>query len=380
MAREPDLEGGSAVNRRMLSAFIRKELVQTLRDPRMRIFLFVVPVLQMVVVGLALHNEVRNVRLAVYAAPSDTLALEIGRRAAGSGWFILKDSVAADPFEALGSGQVDAVLVAPPGGLTQGSQRGGGRLQLLVDGGNTVRAQGVVQYLDLIRRDVIRDRLSRGRGGRPSLRLATRVLYNPTLETKYFMVPGVLGMVLIIVTLLLTASSVTREKEGGTFETLLATPIGPSAILAGKALPYFLLGLLDLPLLLGASYFVFGLPIRGPFWQLFIAASAFIGATVSAGILVSTVARNQAQALIGCFCALFPAILLSGILSPLENIPAWLGWITYFNPLRYFAVLMRNILLKGGAPGLFWPNVGALALLSVILMAWARIKFSRTLN
>jgi ABC-2 type transport system permease protein len=368
------------MNRRVLFAFIKKELTQTLRDKRMRGMLIMAPLIQLTLFGLALHNEVRNIRLAVYAAPSDVLAQEIGRRAAGTGWFTLKDKVASDPMEALQSDQIDAALVAPPGGLTQAVGRGVGKAQLLVDGSNTVRAQGVVQYLDQVRRDVIKERVLGGRPDPASLTLDTRVLYNPTLESKYFMVPGVLSMLLILVTLTMTSSSITREKEQGTFETLLASPISRGAILAGKAVPFIILGLLDLPLILLVAYFLFQVPVRGPFWELFLGALVFVGSTVSLGILISTAARNQQQAMLGSFLAMYPVQMLSGIIYPLENMPKWLVWITYFNPLRYFAVLIRNIMLKGGPLELFWPNVASLAALSVFLIAIAWRKFSPTLN
>jgi len=368
------------MNWRMLLAFSKKELVQTLRDRRMRSLLLLAPVIQLTLFGLALHNEVRNIRLAVYAAPSDTLAWDLGRRAAGTGWFLLKTDVDRNPFEALSSGQVDAALVAPPGGLTQAVGRGQGRIQLLVDGTNTTRAQGVVQYMDAIRMDVIQERVMNGAPFAPALRMDTRMLYNPTLESKYFMVPGVLAMLLLMVTLTLTSSSITREKELGTFETLLAAPITPGTILLGKALPYIILGLLDLPLILCVSYFIFSVPLRGPIWELYVASMAFIGCTVALGILLSTAAQNQQQAMMGSFLTLYPCQMLSGIIYPLDNMPKWLYWITYFNPLRYFAVLIRNILLKGGAPALFWPNVGALALLATVLLLVAWKRFKPTLN
>lgn len=368
------------MNWRVLYAFFKKELVQTLRDRRMRSMLLVAPVIQLTLFGFALHDEVRNIRLAVYAAPSDTLAQDLGRRAQGTGWFILNSSPDRDPFEALSSGQLDAALVAPPGGLTQAVGRGQGRMQLLVDGTNTTRAQGVVQYLDRVRQDVVNERVTPGQPERPALRLDTRVLYNPTLESKYFMVPGVLAMLLLMVTLTLTSSSITREKELGTFETLLASPISPGTILVGKALPYILLGLLDLPLILGVAYFVFNVPVRGPIWELYVASIAFVGCTVSLGILLSTAAQNQQQAMLGSFLTLYPFQMLSGIIYPLDNMPKWLYWITYVNPLRYYAILIRNILLKGGAPTLFWPNVGALAALALVSLILAWKSFSPTLN
>lgn len=368
------------MNWRVLKAFIRKELKQTLRDNRMRVLLFVVPVIQMSLFGLALHNEVRNIRLAVYAEPSDSLTWDLARRAQGSGWFDLVAPPSTDPFKAMMSGDVDVALVAPPGGLSKAVGRGAGTAQLLIDGTNTVRSQGVVNYFEQIRRAVQADKVTAGLPEAPRLKVSTRVLYNPTLESKYFMVPGVLAMLVIMVTLTLTSSSITREKERGTFETLLAAPISPATILLGKSVPFVILGLMDLPLLVGVAYFLFGVPMRGELWQLLVASIAFIGCTVSMGVLLSTTASNQQQSMLGGFLAIYPAQMLSGIIYPLENMPKWLYWVTYFNPLRYFAVLIRNILLKGGSPELFWPNVGALCLLSTFLIGLAWRRFSPTLN
>lgn len=367
------------MNLRVLKAFIVKELRQTLRDPRMRVLLFIAPVIQMTLFGLALRNEVRNIRLAVVAQPSDRLAWDLAARAEGSGWFHRVDIGAADPIQAVRAGKVDAVMIAPPGGLTRAAGRGRGEVQLLVDASNTVRSQGVFQYFDQIRLQVMAEHF--GASGAPRLDVKARVLYNPTLESRTFMVPGVLAMLLVLVSLTLTSSSITREKERGTFETLLAAPIGRAEILLGKAVPYVLLAFLaQMPLVLAVAHFGFRVPIRGELWELALAAFAFILCNVSLGVLVSTYAANQQQAMMGTFLILYPAQMLSGILYPLENMPAVLRWITYFNPLRYFALLIRNIMLKGGSPELFWPNVGALFALSAFLLALAWRKFSPTLN
>lgn len=366
------------MNFQVLRAFVKKELMQTLRDPRMRVLLFIAPVIQMSLFGLALRNEVRNVKLAVQAQASDVAAWSLAERAVGTGWFKRVELNGRDPFSALRAGDVDAVMIAPPGGLTRALGRGQGTVQLLIDGSNTVRAQGVNQYFDQVRQAFQAERF--GKIEAPQLALRSRVLYNPTLESKTFMVPGVLAMLLVLVSLSLVSSSITREKERGTFETLLAAPIGKAEIILGKSVPYVILGIVQLHLVLSVTYFGFRVPFRGTYGELMLAGFAFILCNVSLGILVSTYARNQQQAMMGTFLLLYPAQMLSGILYPLENMPVWLHWVTYFNPLRYFAVLIRNIMLKGGSPELFWPNVGALFLLSAFLLTLAWRKFSPTLN
>jgi ABC-2 type transport system permease protein len=365
----------------VLWAFTKKELGQTLRDPRMRWLLFMAPVIQLTLFGFALHNEVRNIRLAVFAQPSDTLAWEIGHRAEGGGWFTLVTPREQDPFKALQGGEVDAALVAPPDGLTAEVKRGHGAIQLLVDGTNTVRASGVQGYLDQIRMDVIKERVLPPGFEQPQrLQLVERVLYNPTLESKYFMVPGVLVMLLLLMSLTVTSGSISREKEGGTFETLMAAPITPGTILIGKSLPFVIIGLCELPIVLGVAYFMFQVPFRGTWLDLYIASAAFLCCNVSLGVLISTAAKNQQQAMMGSFLTMYPAQMLSGITYPLDNMPHWLLPITYLNPLRYFGILVRNILLKGGNPDLFWPNVGGLIILAMFLMGLAWIRFKPTLN
>jgi ABC-2 type transport system permease protein len=367
---------------RVLLAFFKKELGQTLRDPRMRTLLFLAPLIQLSLFGLALKNEVRNIRLAVYAAPSDSLAWEIGHRAEGGGWIQLVQVDESDPFKALQAGSADAALVAPPGGLTQQVGRGHGTAQLLIDGTNTVRAGGVQSYMESIRQDVMRERvLAPGAVQPPQLKVVDRVLYNPTLESKYFMVPGVLVMLLLLISLTVTSGSISREREGGTFETLLASPVGTGSILLGKSLPFVVVGLIgQLPLVLAVSYFGFGVPFRGTLVDLYIASAAFLACNVSLGVLISTGAKNQQQAMMGSFLVMYPAQMLSGITYPLDNMPFWLKPITYLNPLRYFAILVRNILLKGGSTELFWPNVGGLMILAIFLMGLAWIRFKPTLN
>ncbi len=364
---------------KVIAAFIKKELRQSLRDKRMRVLLFLAPVIQMTLFGLALRNEVRNIRLAVYAAPDDRVAWDLARRAEGTRWFHLVPAESGDPMNMLRKGQVDAALIAPPGGLTRAVERGQGSAQLLVDAANTVRSQGVVNYFEIVRQQEQAKRYGRLSG--PRLEVISRVLYNPTMESRFFMVPGVLAMLLVLVSLSLTSTSITREKERGTFETLLSSPVTRGEILLGKAVPYIMLSLFaQLPLVIMVARFGFNVPMRGELWELALAAACFIICNVSLGILISTYAQNQQQAMMGTFLILYPAQMLSGIIYPLDNMPDWLYGVTYLNPLRYFAVLIRNIMLKGGSPELFWPNIAGLAALSTLLLTLAWLRFKPTLN
>ncbi|OGR81353.1 MAG: multidrug ABC transporter permease [Elusimicrobia bacterium GWC2_64_44] len=361
-----------------LKAFIKKELIQTLRDVRMRVLLFGAPILQLTIFGLALSSEIKNVKLAVFSQPGDTAAVRLADDFYSSGWFKpAAFSPGEDPFELIGSGRADAVLLMPPGGLSRAAGRGEGKMQLLVDASNATKARVVEAYAKTI---TARAAAAYGAPAAQGLSFDVRVLYNPAMESALFLVPGVVGMLICLVTIILTAMSLTRERELGTFETIVSAPLSDGEILLGKTLPFVLLGLVVFSLVLTVAHLAFGVPVRGPLWQLFLAAFVFIITTVSVGTSISTLARNQQQAMLGGFMFLFPAILMSGIMYPVENMPPSIIAAAYLDPLMYFMRLLRSIMLKGGDPHVFWTNVGALALMAVVAAGVAYNRFRQTLN
>jgi ABC-2 type transport system permease protein len=368
------------MNRTVLG-FFRKELVQTLRDKRMRLLLFVAPVVQMTLFGLALTNEIRNVKLAFFASPSDVTARRVYERCLASGYFIPAPVRGVDPNEWIRSGDADVVLVAPPGGLSRALERGGMGLQALVDASNVLKARAVEQYVGAALARIASERaLDRPRPPPTGVALDVRVLYNPEMRAAVFMVPSVLGMILCLITIVLTAMAMVREKEMGTFETLVASPAKPWEILMGKTLPYVLLGMLDVPLVLAVAVFGFGVPMRGSFLALFISSLLFVVSAVSIGILISTIAHRQQQAMMGSFLFLFPALMLSGIMFPVENMPAVLRVTAYLDPLKYFVSLMRNIMLKGGDWEMLAGNWAALAVMGFVAV-WVSFKrFRKTID
>lgn len=364
-----------------LRGFIKKEITQTLRDPRMRLVLFVVPILQTVLFGFALSMEVRNVPLAASIAPDDAVARRVLERAWASGWFVPAKKSGNSPFRWIESGQAEAVIISPTKGLTRAYGRGDGRMQVLIDATNVLRAQSVEQYLNAILAEVRAESSpTADTPAQPPVSLSVRMLYNPAQETAIFLIPGLVCLILCISTILLTAMSLAREKELGTFEMLISAPVKTRDIVLGKTFPYVLLAILDVPLILSAAVLVFHVPIRGPIWQLALSSVVFIFTTVCMGMLISTYARNQQQALMGAFIILMPCVLLSGLYFPLENMPEIMQWATLPNPLRYFIVLLRGVMLKGGNPSVFWPNLAAICAIGAGV-AWLSIKrFKQTLN
>ncbi|MFA6318032.1 MAG: ABC transporter permease [Elusimicrobiota bacterium] len=360
--------------RRVLLAFLAKELSQALRDPRMRALLFIAPILQITLFGCAISTEIRNIRLASFHAPDDAEARRLTERFLSSGWFLPVPAQGSDPASLIDAGAADAVLAFPAGGLTRAMGRGEGEVQLLVEATNATKARAVEAYA----RSIL-GAAGPPRSG-PGIGLDVRVLYNPSMESSAFMVPGVMGMIICLVTIVLTSMSLAREKETGTFETIIAAPLGVGEILLGKTVPFVLLGLADCVLVLLAGTALFSVPSRGPLWMLALASGVFVATTVSVGTLISTIARNQSQAMLGSFMFLFPANLLSGIMFPVENMPIAVRWVAYLDPLKYFVTLVRNIMLKGGDPWVFASNVAVLVVMAAGTAGLSYIRFRRTLE
>ena len=365
---------------RTILAFIRKELSQSLRDPRMRLVIFVLPMIQMAVFGLAISTEIRGIRLASVHAPWDAAARQLADRFYASGWFVPAATNGEDPYRLIASGRADAVLVAPTGGLTKALGRGPVPLQLLVNATNATKARSIESYAAAVIAQATTP--SRHPGGEPApgIVLDVRVLYNPAMESSLFMVPGVMGLILCLVTIILTSMSLAKEKELGTFETILAAPLRTWEILLGKTIPYFFLGLADAVLILTAAVFIFSVPIQGPLWMLALATVIFVATTVGVGTLVSTISANQQQAMLGSFLFLFPAVLMSGLMFPIENMPPAIMWVAQLNPLKYFVTLMRDIMLKGGNGRVFAYNLSVLVLMAVVVGATSYRRFRQRLN
>ncbi len=363
-----------------LRGFLRKEFKQALRDPRMRMLLFVAPIIQLTLFGIALSNDVKNIRLWAQPDSRDTVLQHVYEHAVASKWFLSGvGDRNADPFELLRAGKIDAALIPPPGGLTRALGRGNADLQLLVNATNVIQAQSIEGYVKNIVNHVVEDDLKVEPPELP-VRFDVRVLYNPTLETSYFMVPGVMCILLCMTSLILTSMSITREKELGTFEMLISAPVSVSEVVYGKTIPYVVLGMATVPLILAVAVFGFGVPMRGSLFVLLLASFAFVCTAVAIGTLISTFARNQQQSMLGGFLFLFPAILLSGLMFPLENMPLIMKLVSYVDPLSHFLALLRNILLKGGEPGFVALHVAVLVVMAVVSVLVSFKRFHTTLQ
>lgn len=366
---------------RTLIGFIKKEFIQISRDPKMLVAIFFIPVLQTIMFGLALTNEVKNIEFLVVSKPSP-IAREITRRALASGWFKevrnINGAQTQEPSSLILDNKAEAVLIAPKEGFEYALERGG-PIQLLINAINAQRAQQVEAYVKQIIARVAEDRGANNYSV-GVIGLDYKVMFNHYMDTADFMVPALMVMATFLVMSLVCAMAITKEKETGTMEKLIASPSGAGEILLGKTLPYFIIGIVIICSIFFIGVFFFGVPFRGGFWQILTTGSLLIISALAIATLVSAVAKTQQQAMMGSILFLMPAILLSGVFFPVANIPLAFRWLCYLNPMMYCIVNFRSIMLKGGDLIMFWQYSAVLAIMCLIAAASAYKKFKSKLN
>ena len=370
---------------RRLRAVVVKELRQVRRDPFSLMMLIALPALMLVLYGYALNFDVRHVRLAVQDLDRSAASRELVASFTNSTYF---DLVAAPGAEADLDSLVErrvarAVLVVPSG---YGKDLAAGRaapVQLLLDGADSTTATTVLGYARALAAEAnlaIRARALRraGRSAAPPLDLQPRVLFNPQLESTQFLVPGLIGFLLMLTAVLSTALSVVREKERGTMEQLRVAPLRTWELIVGKTIPYLGISLLATFVILLAARVLFGVTIRGPYLDLLVAVLLYLFGALGFGLFISTVASTQAFAFqAGLIASMLPAILLSGFIFQIRIMPPVLQTVTYLVPARYFLVVLRGIILKGEGLATYWPQVGALALYGLVVTALASLRLAR---
>lgn len=364
-----------------------KEFIHILRDPRMRGVVFIVPILQVLVFGYVVTTDVNHVPTGVHDLDNSQASRELVDRFVRSGYFDVAAVVREESEirELLDRGRVSVVLRVPKG-FEQAVRSGRkARLQMLLDGTDSNTARIVLDYGVRIAGEYSEAiRVSRvERQGRPlrasGVQLRSRAWFNDNLESRNYYVPGVIAMLVMLITLLMTSMAVVREREIGTMEQILVTPITPVEFILGKTLPFALIGVVDVILITLAGVFWFEVPVRGNLALLFFATALYLMTTLGIGLLISTVSRTQQQAMMTTFFFYFPAVLLSGFLFPIANMPAVIQWITCLNPFRHFLVIIRGVFLKGVGLPVLWPQMAALAVLGVLTLRVAVGRFHKTL-
>ena len=354
-------------------ALARKEFLALLRDRRSRIVIVVPPIVQLFIFGFAASYDLDDIPVAVYDADGGGAARELLARIEGSPHFSVIRRIDSDAGVAplIDDRQVLLVLRFGPRFSADMARGDPAPLQVIIDGRNSNTAMIALNYLRGVVLDFNREwQREHGQTGPPA-RLEMRAWYNENLQSQWFIVPGIVGSLMLVVTLLVTALSVAREREQGTFDQLLVTPLRPVELLVGKAIPGVVIGLLEATLIIVLMVAFFEVPLRGSIPALYLGILLFLLATVGVGLMISSIALTQQQAILGAFLFIVPAVILSGFTTPIANMPEVVQWLTLVDPLRYFLVIVRGVTLEGDGFALllnqFWP----MAIIAVVCLAAA---------
>ncbi|HEX2451705.1 MAG TPA: ABC transporter permease [Gemmatimonadales bacterium] len=354
---------------RAFLGFVRKETLHLLRDRQTLAILILFPVVQVLIFGFAVRTDVRDIAIAIVDPTPDVATIELRERISASDRFHIA-SVATTTQELdlqLRRGVVRQALVLPTDVERRIGRGDSLPLQLLTDGSDPNTAGIMMGYATAIVRRWYQDAAPNAGGLR--IDAAARMRYNPTLESAHLFVPGLVAFVLTLVSALMTAISISREKETGTMEMLLVSPIRPQAIVAGKVMPYVVLGFVSVLLVLAAARAVFGVPLRGSVALLLLECGLYIVTALALGIVISTRAPNQRTAMLAALAGLMmPTLLLSGFIFPLDSLPRPLQWLSNLVPARWFLTIVRGIMIKGAGLATLWQETLILIGMTLFLL------------
>jgi ABC-2 type transport system permease protein len=375
---------------RSILEFIKKEFLQFKRDPKMFALILIAPVVQLTFLGFAANLDVRLVRTIIFDQDKSITSRDFIERFTSSGYFQIENYVSSydEITEEIDKGDLILALVIPNDFEKNIYSRRTASVQALFNGSDGNTAGIVAGYSQNIvsaySQNIILSFLNRS-GQKlfsvPVISPEIRVWYNPELKTRNFMVPGIVGLLLSIITLILTSLAVVKEKEIGTMEQLIVTPLKPYQIIIGKLVPFVVLSFAAVIIILAAMWFIFGIPVKGELWFLFLSSFLYILSTLGLGLFVSTISKTQQQAMmISIFAVMMPMIFLSGFAFPIENMPRSIQLISYIVPLRYFNDIIRGVILKGLGFTDLWFNALLLLLMGVIILFLSSRRFKSRLE
>ena len=373
---------------RRIKRLVVKEMLQTMRDVRMLALLFVAPVLQLFVFGYAISTDIDHIALAVYDEDRSPESRALVDRLIESGFFDYQAYVQS-PTEVntlLDTGRAQVVLQIPPGFSRDLARNRPAKLQAVLDATDILSARIISGYMQGILQqyavNITLQRVQRAQLARslPSIDARLRVWYNPELHSVNFMVPGVLCMILLIVTMILTTMAIVKEKELGTLEQLIVTPLSAGELMLGKTLPFLIFGMIDLGLVLTIAVYSFNVQVAGSVLLLVLISILFLLTSLGLGIYISTISRTQQEATLTSIFFMLPAILISGFMFPIANMPLVVQYLTYAIPLRYFLEVIRGIFLKGIGFAELWPQILILAFFSTSILILSARRFSKRMG
>lgn len=373
-----------------LQQMLIKEFLQVFRDSRTRFVLFVPPIVQMLIYGYAATYEIHNVPMVVLDLDNSQESRDLISRFSSSPHFQIRAHLSDQQQIAKWIDQSDATLalrINP--GFAQLLRKGQtAPLQVIVDGTNSNTALIALGYVNQIAtrfaNEYQRDRLQRASPliafELPSVELDQRPWYNTDLHSRWFFVPGVIGSLTLVIVVTLTAFAIVREREIGTLEQIMVSPIRPLEFILGKTLPFFLIGLADVALVAFVGTLWFAIPFRGKIWVLLLGTVLFLLCMLGVGLFISTISATQQQAMVSGFFFIMPAITFSGFGFPISSMPNALQWLTFLDPLRYFLVVLRSVYLKGVGVQVLWPQMLAMAIFGVGMLTFSIFRFQKSLD
>ena len=377
---------------------VRKEFLQTLKDPRTRAILIGPPLLQLILFGYAVNLDVENARTAWMDMDRTPESRELLAAFEGSRYFriIAVPGNEDEIRDLMDRGSVLTVIRVLPGFARDIHRGNAAAVQILVDGTNSNTAAIVSGYANQVvlaysgRKLALRQRPPPISSATPVsepapsvipvLTAQSRVWFNPDLKSRVFFVPGVIVILIALVTIMLTAMSIVREKEIGTMEQLMVTPVRPFELILGKLLPFAIAGIIEVALVVVAALLVFRIPLRGSIPLLFGCSVLYLFTTLGVGLFISTISRTQQQAMMSSFFFFLPALLLSGFAFPIRNMPVAVQYLTYLNPLRYFVEIVRGLFLKGVGIESLWQEIAAMAVFGIAILSMSALRFQKKLD
>src|SRR5690554_2573716 len=360
-----------------LKAFIKKEFYHIFRDTRSMLILFGIPITQLLIFGTVIKNEISNVPIAIYDESKDEVTAEIISKIRSSGYFILDENLESinSIHQILKKGYIREIIVFENNFAQKLLKEGRANIQLIADASDPNLARLVTTYTTGIINDYV-VKMNLNKGMPLQIQSEVRMFFNEEMKSSYQFVPGTMALILMLVSALMTSVSITREKETGTMEILLASPLHPFQIIAGKVFPYLLLSIINAFVIIFIGNLVFRVPIAGSFGLLLLETILFTTMALCLGIFISTVAKSQMIAMfISLIALMLPTIILSGFIFPIENMPKILQVLSYIMPARYFIEIIRSIMLKGIGIQYVWQETAVLGGMTLLLIAVSVKRF-----
>jgi ABC-2 type transport system permease protein len=360
-----------------MRGFIIKEFYHIFRDLRTMIILFGMPVVQVLLFGFAISNEIKNAPIAILDHSNDYVTQQITNKLLSSGFFIRSDNVKDENqiHEIFRKGKVKEIIVFENDFARNLEKDKVAHIQLIADASDPNTANLIVNYSNAIINNYQQEYFS-GMALPVEISVETQMLYNPGLKSVFMFVPGIITILLMLISAMMTSISIAREKEMGTMEVLLVSPLRPMQIISGKVLPYVMLSFINAITILLMSYFIFGMPVKGSLVLLLAESILFIVMALSLGIFLSTVSNSQQMAMmLSMFALMLPTILLSGFIFPIENMPLALRMLSYIMPPRWFIIIIKAIMLKGLGLQYIWKETFILVGMTLFFIGLSIRKF-----